>query len=241
MTRLLRAELLALRTVRAPWWILLAAQAALVLGVVGLIMNSDTSEPGLAAKAVAHVGLVSLFPLVLGITAVASEYRHRTITVALLATPRRLPVLLAKVVVYTLLGLACGLVAASVAYAATAVALAADGVGVPWGDGDVWRTLAGGVLWNVAFAAIGVGIGALVRNPATAVGAALAWMALVEGLVAQLSDEVGQWLPFAAGRALGRLPGTDGLAPVTAGAVLACWAVAFGVAGAYALQRSDVT
>lgn len=241
MRTLIRAEVLALRSVRTPWLILLAAQAALVVGVAGLILNTDTSEPGLAAKAVAHVGLVSLFSLVLGITAVAGEYRHRTVTVAFLATPSRRPVLVAKLVVYTVLGLVSGVVSAAIAFAATAAALAADGVSMPTSDADLWWTLAGGVLWNAAFAAIGVGVGGLVRNTATAVGAALAWLALVEGLVAQLSDTLGRWLPFAAGRALGRLPGTDGLAPGTAGALLAGYAVVFAVAGAVAVHRSDVT
>jgi len=241
MRSLIRAEVLGLRSVRTPWLILLAAQAALVLGVVGLVANTDTSDPGLATKAVAHVGLVSLFSLVLGITAVGGEFRHRTITVAFLATPGRRPVLVAKLVVYTLLGLVSGAVSAAIAFAATAAALAADGVGMPTSDGDLWWTLAGGVLWNAAFAAIGVGVGGLVRNQATAIGAALAWLALVEGLVAQLSSTLGQWLPFAAGRALGRLPDSDGLAPGTAGVVLAGYAVVFAVAGARALQRADVT
>lgn len=241
MRRLVHAEVLGLRSIRAPWLILLAAQAALLVGVVGLVANTDTSDPDLPTKAVAHVGLVSLFSLVLGITAVAGEYRHRTITVAFLATPSRRPVLVAKLVVYTVLGLVSGVVSAAIAFAAAAAALAADGASMPTSDADLWWTLAGGVLWNAAFAAIGVGVGGLVRNPATAVGAALAWLALVEGLVAQLSDSLGQWLPFAAGRALGRLPDTDGLAPGTAGAVLACYAVVFAVAGAVAVQRSDVT
>ncbi|HEY0952352.1 ABC transporter permease subunit [Nocardioides sp.] len=241
MRALVRAEVLGLRSIRTPWLILLAAQAALVIGVVGLVANTDTSEPGLATKAVAHVGLVSLFSLVLGITAVAGEFRHRTITVAFLATPHRRPVLVAKLAVYTVLGLVSGLVSAAIAFAATAAALATDGVSMPTSDADLWWTLTGGVLWNAAFAAIGVGLGGLVRNQATAVGAALAWLALVEGLVAQLSDSLGRWLPFAAGQALGRLPGTDGLAPATAGVVLACYAAAFAVAGALALQRADVT
>lgn len=241
MRALLRAEVLGLRSVRAPWLIVLAAQAALVVGVAGLVVNTDTSDPDLAAKAVAHVGLVSLFSLVLGITSVAGEYRHRTITGAFLATPRRALVLAAKLVVSSALGLASGLLAAALALAATTIALAADGVSLPVSDTDLWWTLAGGVLWNVAFAAIGVGVGALVRNPATAIGAALAWLALVEGLVAQLSEDLGQWLPFAAGGALGRLPGSDGLAPAVGGVVLVCYAVVFAVAGAWAVRRADVT
>lgn len=206
-TTLITTELLKLRTIRTPWVVLGLTQAALLAGATGLLVNGDTGEESLAAGAIAHVGLTSLFPLVLGILAVAGEHRHQTITNTYLGTPERSAVVGAKLVVYTGLGLAFGLVGSASALGATLVYQLVSGDPIGWSESAIWQTVAGGIVWNGLFAAIGVGLGAVLRNVTAAVGAALAWLALVEGLVGSLlGDQLSRWLPFSAGSALGKLP-----------------------------------
>jgi ABC-2 type transport system permease protein len=237
------AEFRKLRTVPGTWLLLGVAQLVIVAGVSGLMVSrDDTTSLDAQRGAVAHIGLVALFSLLLGITAVAGEYRHRTITDAYLATPRRDRVVLAKLAVSAGAGVVFGLVAAATVLITTAIWLAAKGSSLELGSWDLWRTVLGGVGWNVAFAAIGVGVGALITNLIAAVAAALAWLALVEGIVAQLVGDAGRWLPFALGSALDGLPGAaDGPPQWQAALALTAYAAAF-VAGAVATTvRRDVT
>lgn len=227
----MRTELRKLATVRGPWLLLAAALLVVVAGVSGKLSHDRTATQGAAF----HVGLVAVFPLILGIISVAGEYRHRTIADTYLSTPRRERVLLDKLAVHTLLGAGFGVAASGTAL----VAIAAWGSWTSSTFGDVWPTLAGDVGWNAAFAAIGVGLGALVRNQVAAIAGAFAWLTLIEGVVGELvGEDAARWLPFRAGGALGRMPAHVSLDQWTAAVVLAGYALAATVA-AVAAQRRD--
>ena len=246
MLPLIRSEFRKLSTVRSPWLLLAAGPLLVVAGVTGLVQSGgNVHDPAVQSKALAHVALAALFTLIFGIFAVAGEYRHGTVTDTFLSTPARGRVVAAKLAVYGAVGAVAGLVSSTVAVAVTAVWWSAKGSSLHLSAADSWRTLAGGVAVNVAFAAIGVGVGALLRNLAVAIAAALAWIALVEGIAGQLIGAgLARWLPFSASEALGRanMTGTSGFLPQWGGGlVLAGYAIAFAAAAMVTTLRRDVT
>jgi ABC-2 type transport system permease protein len=239
----LSVEFQKLFTVRTIWVLAGIAQLVIVGGISGLMLNrADATSPDAQRAMVSHIGLVALFTLVLGITAVAGEYRHRTITDAYLSTPRRDRVVLAKLGAYTLTGVGFGLAATVTALITSAIWLLAKGSSLDLSSATLWRTILGGIAWNAAFAAIGVGVGALITNLMGAVAVALAWLALIEGIVAQLVGGAKDWLPFALGSALDGLAGsTGGVSQWQAALGLAGYAAAFAIAALATTVRRDVT
>src|SRR5215468_2953416 len=242
---MIRSEFRKLSTIRGPWLLLAAGPVLVVAGVTGLVQSgANVHDPAIQSKALAHVAAAALFTLIFGILAVAGEYRHGTVTDTFLSFPARNRVFVAKLAAYGTVGGAAGLVSSAVAVGVTAAWWAAKGGSFDLSAADSWRTLGGGVAVNIAFAAIGVALGALVRNLAIPIAAALAWIALVEGIAGQLvGSGLARWLPFSASQAAGRADaGASQLLPQWGGALaLAGYAVVFAVAAMVTTLRRDVT
>ncbi len=242
--RLIRNEFLKLRTTRSPFLLIGIAQLVVVGGISGVfLMGRDPNDVETVRLSFSHVGIVAIFSLMLGITAVAGEYRHKTITDTYLATPRRGHVVGAKVVTYALVGAGVGVVSAATALATLAIWMNAKGATLDLTAAGVWQTIVGCIVWNVCFGAVGVGVGALVRNLSGAVAGALVWIAIVEGIVGQLVGDAARWLPFRAGGAMEGLPspGVAQLSQVMGGLVLVAYAAAFVAVAVTTTIRRDVT
>ncbi len=247
MPAAMRSEFGKLSTVRGPWLLLAAGPLVVLAGVTGLIQSGgNVHDPATQNTALAHVGLAAVFTLMFGILAVAGEYRHGTITDTFLSFPGRRAVIAAKLAVYGLIGGLAGVVSSLVAVAATATWWAAKGGSFQLSSAGTWRTLGGGVAVSIAFALIGVGVGALIRNLVAAVAVALAWIALVEGIAGQLLGAgLARWLPFYASESLDRATLTASAARLLpqwgGGLVLLGYAAAFAVAAVLTTLNRDVT
>ena len=252
MTALVRAELLKLRTVTLPVWLLLTALGLVLLGVLATVLTAgmegaplQRDDPDLLARAVASASGGNIVLLVLGILALTQEFRFGTATPSFLVTPRRGNVLVAKLIAIALVGLLFAVLSVLFALGASLALLALRGDPITF-DATVVEVLLGVGLVLLLYGPIGVAVGALVRNQIAAVVAALAWMFIAEQLLVALLPEVGKWTPGGASSAvlqLGELATTRGdLLPVWGGAVLlVAYAVVLSALAARITLRRDLT
>ena len=248
MSAALRAELFKQRSTRTGLG-LFAGMLGLVLFVVllhglGLAAgNFDSTSKQLTVLFGWGEVLGALFAALLGAMSITGEIRHGTIRPTFLVTPWRPRVVAAKICASMLIGAGFGLVAGAVAAGVGTAALRARGIDVRLDAGDYALLIAGGTAATALWAAIGVGVGAVVRNQVPALVGLCAWLLFFENLlvgdVAGVGG-VGRLLPGAAGKAIsGQDPDTL-VAPAVGLLLLALYAVAAGVAGALATSRRDV-
>lgn len=237
MSALVAAEWLKLRTTRLLYGLVPATVAISLAAVAGSVLAADRSDIVLESseglrRILPVAGTGAVLVLVAGILIAAGEYRHGTAADTFLTTPRRHRVVAAKLAVGAALGAAAGTLMSIASVAVAAGLYQIKGSTLPFDDAELWLTLAGAIIYTTLFAVLGVAVGALVRNQVLAVGAALAWIAIVEHILVNLVPDVGRWLPAAAGQAIVRTPLDGLLSPLAGVAVLAAFAVVVAVVGA---------
>jgi hypothetical protein len=185
--------------------------------------------------------LGALFAALFGAMSVTSEIRHGTIRPTLLVTPRRGRVVAAKVKVSLLIGAGFGLAASALAAGVGAAALRARGIDVQVDGSDYALLVIGGTAAPALWAAIGVGIGAIVRDQVPTLVGISAWLLFVEGLFGGNLADVSRYAPGTLGMAVsGQEPDTL-LAPALSLLLLFLYAAAMALAGTLATVRRDVT
>jgi ABC-2 type transport system permease protein len=197
MGNLIKAEFRKILTTKM-WWALLIPAVGLALGWAWLAAKfftdvGDAIEDALNSGGISNAELslsslaltramnfASLFPMVFGALALASELNRKTITTSFLTAPSRAAVLGAKAIVYTVWGLVYGVV----------VALAAS-LGIVLGTtgklpdaGDWLIILFTGILSCLLWTLLGMGVGALLGSPV----AALLVLLLYAGLIGPIAE-----------------------------------------------------
>jgi ABC-2 type transport system permease protein len=238
----LRSELLKQRSTQTTLILFLAMIGLVAFAVAMHALALDTEQ--LASRShqleVFRVGTRAgmLFAGLAGAIAITAELRYGTIRPTFLVTPKRGPVMAAKLAVSGLVGVAFGLLAEALMAAAATVAFAARGIDIKLTGGDYLQLLTGGAAAAALWAAAGVGVGALVRNQVGAVVGLCAWMFVVESVTEGFVPDAARLLPGGVGLALAG--NSEELSAAVGALLLVLYTVAVSAGGWLATLRRDI-
>lgn len=254
MTNVINSELFKLRTTRT-FLALVGSALALVLVASILIcalVNFEGEDEANEILAVVLGPIVRALALVIGILAVTNEFRHGTITPTLLVVPDRTKLMLAKLIAVLVLALGLGFVSGLLMVGASGI----FGALRDFETQDALAVLAGSTFATALNAALGVGVGVLVRNQVGAIVGVLVFTQFIEPiarLAATFIEQVGDYTQYLPGAASDALVGSsifamsmqggsvDQLEWWVGGLVLAGYAVVFLVLGYLTSWRRDVS
>jgi hypothetical protein len=244
--KLLRSEWIKLTTTRTTW--VMIAIGLLCEGLfaglfVGLASIADiVGEDGEGFEEVlTGLGLLMTLMLVLGVLVITTEFRHGTTGSTFLVTPRRWPVMLAKLAACVLIGLLAGLLFVFVNGGLAMGLFDSRGGSLP-PTSRVVEIYAGVIASFALLAAFGLGIGAIVRNQVGAIIAAIAVFFVISGLPELLPGSIGEYFPAqAVGSLHGQLEGDGTLSQVGAGFVLAGWSLLLFAIGTVLVVKRDLS
>ena len=130
----------------------------------------------------------------MGAIAAAGEYRHRTISQRFLVSPARHRVLIAKLAAYALVGIGTAVVVTAISAALGEAVVSSKGYTLDLADGGLRMTA--GIVLATAFAGmLGVVVGAMTRNPTTAMVTIFGvWIA--GKIIGDWIGDAAQYLPF---------------------------------------------
>ena len=244
MNRLLRTELLKLRTARTT--AALAVAGLVFAGLLGLANAALAGEPGTpglgTADWVENVLGVSAIPaavaLLMGVLLGAGEHQHQTITTTFLVTPRRSRVVAAKAAAAAVAGLVVAAAMVVVCAAASAPTVLAEDAAVNAFHRGALLTVLGLLVASSLLGAMGVLLGLILRSQVAAGVTTVAWFIVVEGVADSLvGGGLRRWLP---GGAAADLAGHSGQAMWVAALVLAAWTAAAALVTTPLVARRDV-
>jgi ABC-2 type transport system permease protein len=245
---------LKMRTLRSSWLTLGLAIAS--MAGIGIIISWSTANDwnhmrprqkarfNPLADPLSGFNLAQLAIGVLGVLLTAGEYSTGMIRASLGAVPKRLPVLWAKLGVFTSVTLVTMLPTALVTFFVSQRLLSAQHIQTTWSTPAVARSVIGVGLYLTVVAAIGIGLGAILRNVAgaiaTLVGVLLVIPVVASALPETWGDRINKWLPSNAGQALLSV-GSDSatLSPWRGFAVFCGYAVVTLASAAVLLKRRD--
>ena len=253
--RVVSSEWTKLRTLRSSRWTMLVALVAMAgLGpLIAAVQMSRWSHLGPDERltydsintAVGGYHLAQLTIGVLGVLVISGEYSTGMIRSSLMAVPRRLPVLWAKLLVFAAVTFVLMLIASFVSFLAVQGIVTQHHVQHALGDPGAVRTVIGAALFLTVLSILCLGIGGVVRNTAGGIAVFVGLLFVLPGISAILpssvNDAISPYLPLNAGTTLAShtFDNSHHLSPWGGFALFCGYAAIAVVAAAVTLRRRD--
>jgi ABC-2 type transport system permease protein len=209
MTRVIASEFTKLHSLRSSRWSLLIALGLVVglgvfvpwLSVTDWREGASTVGYNAVERSLSGIYLAQIAVGVLGAMVMTGEYATGSIRSTFAAVPRRLPVLWSKLGVFVVVTLVLGTIASVLAFVFGQAIFASKHVDASFGDPHVLRAVLGCGLFLAAMGALGLALGALLRNTAAAITTLTLVLFVVPVIVDVLpkGEKIGPYLPSAAG------------------------------------------
>jgi ABC-2 type transport system permease protein len=250
LRRVVLSEWTKFRSLRSTWWaIAVTVLAAVGVGVIVSAMTggnpASTTDPVAVAGRSQLGGLISQLAVgALGVLFISSEYGTGMIRSSLIAVPRRLPVLWAKIGVFAAVALLVTLVSSLAAYALGQVVWQAHGrPAVSLSDPGVARVVFGAALCIMLTGLCALAIGTLIRSTAggltTMVGLFFV-VPILAGLMPERIADLSRFLPTnASGAVWNASLSPISLTPADGLAVLCGYTFVLCAAAAWRLRHGD--
>jgi hypothetical protein len=250
LPRVLRSEWIKFTTLRSTLSVLAVAMIGMV--AIGTIVGyntrhlSSTLDPNDVVPSATLQGyyLGQLLMGALGVLFVTGEYSTGMIRSTMVAVPRRLPVLWAKLIVLVGVVLTAMIAMSILAFLAGEAVISQSRPGYSLGDPHVLRVVIGTGVYLTFIAMLGSAIGWIVRSTpgalVTYLGVILVVPVIFGNVLGNWGKHVAEYLPSQAGAAfISIIP--DGLSttPWTGIIIMAAWVVAFTAVAAVVLRRGD--
>jgi ABC-2 type transport system permease protein len=258
-----RAELRRITTTKL-WWItlicifVLSAGYAALPAVVALlqsktgVVSSPFTDPGIIRSIYNGGNVLSrILAMVLGIVAIGSEYRYRTLAWNYLATPRRVRMVLGKAGALLIFGVIYGIASVVAGMLVAIPFVLANGGSFLLDQPEIWRSIILGVCSIALWTLIGMGLGILIKSMPVALLAGVILGFLVEPIVSVVFflkrwDQLLNVMPSGATNAMLEITSPVLFAAQQptpwwlAGMVLAAWCLLPALAGVMTAVRRDL-
>jgi ABC-2 type transport system permease protein len=254
LPRVVRSEWTKLWSLRSTRWSLLLAfiaQAGLGPLIAAITMARwsqlsplDRASLNVIDRSLGGWHLAQLAVAILGVMTITGEYHTGMIRSSLMAAPKRLPVLWAKLLVFSSVVLVLMLIAAFIGFLGGQAIFTQHHVNVTLGARGALRTVFGAALFSTATGALCIALGTIVRRTAGGialfVGVFFVLPGLVEILPSSMADSIHPYLPSNAGGAVAQAFADPNTFSPWGGFALFCgYTVATIVIAAVLLHRRD--